>query len=131
MKAMVEKFPKFPEERVFDKKYRGFFEIIASILEVAVEGVSRYAIANCLHTNYVHLQKYLNYLVRRGFIDVEVDGGRLLYRTSGKGLEFLKLYYALLKMFLEKDTEASMCAGVIYGLVDARAKRRGRRSLGL
>ncbi|MEM3565595.1 MAG: winged helix-turn-helix domain-containing protein [Candidatus Bathyarchaeia archaeon] len=132
MGVVLEKFPLISKERVFGKRYRSSFEIIASILEIAVKGVSRFVIANRLNTNYAQLRRYLSYLVRMGFIDAEADGRKILYKTSGKGLEFLRLYYALLEMFLE-DAEAEAYTSVIRECAGRQmiAKGRGRRSFGL
>jgi Mn-dependent DtxR family transcriptional regulator len=51
-----------------------------------------------LKTSYILLSRYLNYLTRIGFIDVVCSGKQILYRTSEKGFEFLRLYHNLLKM---------------------------------
>lgn len=117
---------------IFDKRYRSSFEIIALILEAACEGVSRFAIANHLSTNYFQLRRYLNYLINMGFIDVESNGKQILYKTSKKGLEFLRLYNALLKMLLDAG-EIQIHAKVVYQSVRqmAAGKGRGRRSFGL
>jgi len=114
------------------KRYRSSFEIIASILEVAVEGVSRFVIANRLNTNYMQLRRYLSYLVRMGFVDVEVNGKQILYKTSERGMEFLRLYNALLEMLLG-DAETRVHAGVVCGCVSRHVavKGRGRRGFGL
>jgi predicted transcriptional regulator len=117
---------------IFDKRYRSSFEIIALILEAACEGASRFAIANRLNTNYFQLRRYLDYLIRIGFIDVEPNGRQILYKTSKKGLEFLRLYNALLKMLLGAG-EAQMPAEIAYQSASqmAAGKGRGRRSFGL
>jgi predicted transcriptional regulator len=83
---------------IFDKRYRSSFEIVALILETANEGANRFTIAKRLKTSYILLSRYLNYLTRIGFIDVVCSGKQILYRTSEKGFEFLRLYYNLLKM---------------------------------
>jgi predicted transcriptional regulator len=117
---------------IFGKRYRSSFEIIALILEAACEGASRFAIANRLNTNYFQLRRYLNYLIRMGFIDAEPNGKQILYKTSEKGLEFLKLYDALLKMLLGAG-EIQTHAKIVYQSVRqvAAGKGRGRRSFGL
>lgn len=86
----------------FGKKYRSSFETIALILEVASAGASRYAIAHRLNTNYSHLRKYLDSLIKMGFINVEINEGQISYKTCEKGFEFLRLYYLLLKMFISE-----------------------------
>lgn len=83
----------------FNKKYRDSFEITALVLEAASDGTSLFAIARHVNTNYTHLRRYTDFLVKTGFINVKVDGGRILYKTSEKGFEFLRLYHTLLSMF--------------------------------
>jgi predicted transcriptional regulator len=117
---------------ILDKRYRSSFEIIALILEAACEGASRFVIMNRLNTNCFQLRRYLNYLIRVGFIDVEPNGKQILYKTSEKGLEFLKLYNALLKMLLdagEIQTHAKLVCQSVRQV--AAGKGRGRRSFGL
>ncbi|MEM2946895.1 MAG: winged helix-turn-helix domain-containing protein [Candidatus Bathyarchaeia archaeon] len=104
---------------IVGKRYRSSFEIIASILEAACEKISRFAIANYLKTNYMLLHKYLDYLVRIGFIDVEYDGKQIFYRTSQKGIEFLGLYYNLLKM-LSDTIEAKVHVNIAYQRTNLR-----------
>ena len=117
---------------IFDKRYRSSFEIIALILEAACEGASRFAIANHLNTNYFQLRRYLDYLIRIGFIDVEPNGRQILYKTSKKGLEFLTLYNVLLRILLSVG-ETQMPAKIAYQSARqmAAGKGRGRRSFGL
>lgn len=106
---------------IVGKRYRSSFEIIASILEAACEKISRFAIANYLKTNYILLHKYLDYLVRIGFIDMEYDGRQIFYKTSQKGIEFLGLYHNLLKM-LSDATETKV--HVNTGLSEYQLKGR-------
>jgi len=100
-----------PNVSIFDKKYRSSLEIIASILKVASNGASRFAIASRLNTNYILLHRYLNYLTKIGFIITEVGEKQILYKTCEKGLEFLRLYYTLLKM-LSGTAETQIHANV-------------------
>lgn len=109
---------------IFGKRYRSSFEIISLILEAACDGASRFAIANYLKTNYILLHRYLDYLVRVGFVDVEHNGRQILYRTSKKGSEFLKLYHNLLKMLLNA-TEEKMLVNVAYQRTRLRGVNKG------
>jgi len=83
---------------IFDKRYRSSFEIVALILETANERANLFTIAKRLKTSYIQLRRYLNYLTRIGLIDVVCSGKQILYKTSEKGFEFLRLYYNLLKI---------------------------------
>ncbi|MBS7637222.1 hypothetical protein KEJ37_07860 [Candidatus Bathyarchaeota archaeon] len=119
---------------VFGKRYRSFFEIVAAILEVAADRVNLFTIARHLNTNYMHLKRYLSYLVKNGFIEVDAYGKQILYKTSKKGLEFLRLYNALLEMFLE-GAKTQAHANVVYRHINQQLtenmKGRGRRGFGL
>jgi predicted transcriptional regulator len=83
------------------KKYRSHFEIIALIVEAAKDGcqgkfsVMKHASINCGQAN-----KFLNSLVEMGFIDERLLEGKPFYRTSERGLAFLRQYYVLLSMLL-------------------------------
>jgi predicted transcriptional regulator len=80
------------------KKYRNSFEIIASILAIARKGATLFAITRYVNTNYTHLRKYLNFLIKIGFISIEINRGRVLYKTCDNGIEFLRVYRILLDM---------------------------------
>ena len=84
---------------VWRKKNRSHFEIIASMLE-AMRDNSRalYPIMKHAGSNYTELKKYLNSLTEIGFIEKDIKQGRVLYRASEKGLNFLRQYYVLLGM---------------------------------
>jgi len=83
------------------KKYRGNFEIIALLLEAVKDnGATRFSIMKHADTNYNQLKKYLRSLTEIGFIEMDKKEGQCLYRTSEKGLAFLRQYYVLLGMLL-------------------------------
>ena len=87
------------------KRNRGHFEIIASMLEaVKYNGASRYSLSKHIGCSYVELKKYLESLNEMGFIETDINDGRVLYRASEKGLEFLRRYHALLGMMLNTST---------------------------
>lgn len=89
---------KFP---ILHKKYRSHFEILALILE-AVKGnnASPSSIMKHTSTNHKQLKKYLGSLTETGFIETNIEEGRVSYRASEKGLAFLRQYYILLGMLL-------------------------------
>jgi predicted transcriptional regulator len=83
------------------KKYRGHFEIIALLLEAVKDnGATRFSINKHVNTNYSQLKKYLRSLTEIGFIEMDKKEDRCFYRTTEKGLDFLRQYYVLLGMFL-------------------------------
>ena len=90
----------------FRKKYRSHFEIIASMLEAVEDNsVSRFSLMKYANINCAQLKKYLESLTEIGLIDMNMNEGRVLYRTSDKGLAFLKQYYVLLEMLLSTRTK--------------------------
>ena len=83
------------------KKNRSHIEIIASILEAMKNnGTSRYYLMKRMGSNSVALKKYLKSLIEMGFIETNTKDGRVLYKASERGLDFLRQYYVLLGMTL-------------------------------
>jgi predicted transcriptional regulator len=83
------------------KKYRGHFEIIALLLEAVKDnGATRFSIMKHANTNYNQLKKYLHSLTEIGFIEMDKKEDQCFYRTTEKGLDFLRQYYVLLGMLL-------------------------------
>ncbi len=72
--------------------YRGRTEIIASILEGAKNGKSKTHLMYAANLDFRGLKKYLEYLVSKDF--VEKSGGTA-YKTTSKGVNFLKAYRTL------------------------------------
>ena len=83
------------------KKYRGHFEIIALLLEAVKDnGATRFSIMKHADTNYNQLKKYLPSLTEIGFIEMVKKEDQCFYRTTKKGLDFLRQYYVLFGMLL-------------------------------
>lgn len=61
---------------------------------------SRYFLMKHMGSNFSEVTKYLESLKTMGFIYVDTKDSQVLYRTSEKGLDFLKQYYILLRMLL-------------------------------
>jgi predicted transcriptional regulator len=93
------------------KKYRGHFEIIALSLEATRDnGATAFSIMKHASINYSQLKKYLHSLIEIGFITVNREKDQCFYRTTEKGIDFLREYYVLLGMLLsafEKNKPAS------------------------
>jgi predicted transcriptional regulator len=51
--------------------------------------------------NCGQLKRYLHSLTEMGFLHTCIDHGHVSYRTSEKGLEFLRQYYILLGMLFK------------------------------
>ena len=88
---------------ILHKKYRSDFEIIALILGAVrskSNSVGPYSIMKNAGINHKQLKKYLGSLTEMGFVETDIEEGRVLYRASEKGLAFLRQYYVLLGMLL-------------------------------
>jgi len=83
------------------KKYRGHFEIIALLLEGGTDnGATKFSIMKHANINYKQLKKYLRSLTEIRFIEMDKKGDQCFYRTTAKGLDFLRQYHVLLGMLL-------------------------------
>jgi len=87
------------------KKYRGPFEIIGLVLEAVKDnGTARFSIMKYADINCAQLKKYLQALIDIGFIQTDMKEGRVAYRATVEGLDFLRQYYVLLGMLLSAST---------------------------
>lgn len=76
---------------------RSNIEVIADILRLGQAGKTE--IMYSANMSYRQLQKYLDFLLQRGFIDrVEMANPAVTYRVTEKGLRLLKTIDRILKM---------------------------------
>jgi len=86
------------------KKYRSHFEIIALMVEAVKDGgQARFSIMKHASINCGQLNRFLNSLIEMGFIWEDVKDGRVMYRASERGIDFLRQYYVLLSMLLAAE----------------------------
>ena len=79
----------------FDRR-RSSIEIIADMLRLGEAGKTE--IMYSANMSYFQLQKYLNFLLERGFIDkVKLGNPSVTYRVTRKGLRILRSIDALLE----------------------------------
>jgi len=71
------------------RKNRSSIDIIANILEVAKEGNKKTRIMYLANLSFDQLKKYLNFLIEKDLL--EYDSNERKYKTTDKGLEFLKM----------------------------------------
>jgi predicted transcriptional regulator len=71
-------------------KNRSRNEIVGSILESANGGATKTKIMYKSYLSYVQLKEYLSVLIENDLI--ENLGGTQTYKTTEKGLNFLKMY---------------------------------------
>jgi predicted transcriptional regulator len=86
------------------KKYRSHFEIIALMVEAVKDGgLARFSIMKRASINCGQLKRFLSSLIQMGFIQENVKDGKVMYRASERGLDFLRQYYVLLGMLLAAE----------------------------
>ncbi|HEX7033392.1 MAG TPA: winged helix-turn-helix domain-containing protein [Nitrososphaera sp.] len=71
-------------------KYRSRTDIVATILEAARGGATKTRIMYSAYLSYAQLKEYLSILLENGLLDYEE--GELKYKTTQKGLRFMKIY---------------------------------------
>ena len=71
-------------------KYRSRTDIVATILEAANGGSTKTKIMYKAYLSYAQLKEYLSILVGNGLL--EYSEGELKYKTTEKGLRFMKTY---------------------------------------
>jgi predicted transcriptional regulator len=77
-------------------KYRGRTDIVAQILESANGGVTKTRIMYEAYLSYTQLQDYLATLMQNGLI--EYSEGEHKYKTTTKGMQFLKAFSQMGKL---------------------------------
>ncbi len=71
---------------------RSDIEIIANMLKVGWEGAGKTEIMYSVNMSYSQIQKYLSYLVNKGFVDaIKINPPAVHYRITGKGQKLLRL----------------------------------------
>ena len=71
-------------------KYRSRTDIVATILDAAKEGSTRTKKMYKAYLSYTQLKEYLSILVENGL--VEYEEGQLKYKTTEKGLRYMRSY---------------------------------------
>jgi predicted transcriptional regulator len=71
-------------------KYRSRTDIVATILEAANGGATKTRIMYKAYLSYAQLKEYLSILVGNGLL--EYEEGELKYKTTEKGLRFMRTY---------------------------------------
>jgi len=71
-------------------KYRSRTDIVSQVLEAANGGTSKTKIMYKAFLSYAQLKEYLGVLVENELLQYDLETGE--YRTTEKGLKFLKVY---------------------------------------
>jgi len=86
------------------KKYRSHFEIIALMVEAVKDaGQAKFSIMKHASINCGQLNRFLSSLIEMGFVQEDLKDGKVVYRASERGLDFLRQYYVLLSMLLAAE----------------------------
>lgn len=83
---------------------RSSIEIIADMLRLGEAGKTEMMYS--VNMSYFQLQKYLSFLLERGFVDkVKVGNPSVTYRVTDKGLKLLRGIDNILETLELKDTD--------------------------
>ena len=77
---------------------RSRMDIISSILEAATNGTKKTRIMYRAALNFRQMQKYVPLLVERGLLQNTKLDKHTVYKTTRKGLDFLRKYEELTKL---------------------------------
>jgi len=88
---------------------RSNIEIIADMLRIGENGAGKTEIMYSANMSYNQIQKYLEYLVKQGFIQkINLDDSMIAYQITDSGLKLLKAIDTLMAMLgTEKDEKES------------------------
>jgi predicted transcriptional regulator len=95
------------EVRGNPRKRRNRLHIIAQILTVARYGALKTQIMYRASLSFAQLTAYLSLLVKFGLLEVIERNGKLVYKTTAKGIRYLKSYVEI-KHLLRESTEQSV-----------------------
>ncbi len=74
--------------------------IIGDILEAGVKGVGKTKLVALTNLNFKRMEKYLDALVKSGYMVSWKRGRKTIYRTTEKGVNALKMIKELQKLFI-------------------------------
>ena len=69
-------------------KYRSRTDIVATILDAAIDGTTKTKIMYKAFLSYAQLKEYLGVMVENGLLAYEE--GEVKYKTTEKGIKFMK-----------------------------------------
>jgi predicted transcriptional regulator len=78
-------------------KYRSRTDIVATILDAANGGSTKTRIMYKAYLSYAQLKEYLSILLENGLL--EYEDGDLKYKTTEKGLRFMRTYNEIGELF--------------------------------
>lgn len=90
--------------RCFETKKKNEFNVVAKILRVAAKGSKEEEIMNQCKLDSEALDNYLSALSELNLLNLE-NNDEICYKTTEKGLQFLKTYHKLRWLLLGKDDD--------------------------
>jgi len=97
-------------------KRRDRLYIIADILKVARKGIPKTEIMYKVGLSFAQLSGYLSFLVRLELVEVATKNGRLIYKTTTRGMRYLKRYEEIKRLLREstKQDITSLSSTLFY-----------------
>jgi predicted transcriptional regulator len=83
-------------------KRRDKLVIMMDIIGIAKKGVSKTHIMFRANLSFSQLNEYLEFLLNHDLIEVASEDGRMVYKPTEKGLEFMEMQQQVLGMLSEK-----------------------------
>jgi predicted transcriptional regulator len=84
-------------------KRRDKMYIIAEILEIAKDGSLKTQIMYRANLSFTQLNDYLNFLLKINLIEKNVQNDKEVYKSTGKGLDFLERYREITELLKKED----------------------------
>lgn len=94
------------KQKVVAGQRRSNIEIIADMLRVGENGAGKTEIMYTANMSYSQIQKYLEYLVKQGFVNkVNMDNTMVAYQVTDTGLKLLKAIDTLMDMLKSAEVQ--------------------------
>ena len=87
------------------RKNRSRLEIVASMLGIAEQGVKKTQLMYQGNLSFELLHKYLDSLLKAALIERLQEKNQFIYKTTAKGLQFIKNYQDLQKHATELNSK--------------------------
>ena len=86
-------------------KYRSRTDIIAMILQAAINGATKTRIMYGAYLSYAQVKEYLSFLIEKDLIRYEE--GSAIYKLTQKGVQLLRVYEDISDMITVNDQKNS------------------------
>ena len=86
-------------------KYRSRTDIIAMILQAAINGATKTRIMYGAYLSYAQVKEYLSFLIEKDLIRYEE--GSAIYKLTQKGVQLLRVYEDISDMITVSDQKNS------------------------